>query len=291
MTKPERPRQRVAERSTSKVPLTFYRQGDSQPASDSPFRNKERPSPGKIQRFFAGLLDGIIILALVAGLIYSLFINSTPKIVLSNGSYNYHSTITYKEAAQKYLNSLKNRNKITFDQQGVVDSMQKQFPEIAAAYIELPVFAQTPVVHLSISKPSLLLNNNGKHLIVTEEGYAVFEPASFNTKNLTTVEDQSGFNAEAGKQVISSSSVKFIDELLKQLKHANIQLGQLILPPKAQELDLRAKDRPYYVKVYLGGDVLQQAGQFIAARHQFEKDNTQPSEYLDVRVPGKIYYK
>jgi hypothetical protein len=36
---------------------------------------------------------------------------------------------------------------------------------------------------------------------------------------------------------------------------------------------------------------MQQAGQFLATRNQFNDTNTQPAEYLDVRVPGKVFYK
>jgi hypothetical protein len=70
-----------------------------------------------------------------------------------------------------------------------------------------------------------------------------------------------------------------------------VSVSSLTLPKTAQELDLRTKDRPYYVKFYLGGDALLQAGQFLATRRQFDTSNTQPAEYLDVRVEGKIFYK
>jgi hypothetical protein len=108
---------------------------------------------------------------------------------------------------------------------------------------------------------------------------------------LTEVTDQSGFSANAGQQVMSADSVKFVNALVAQLKHANVPISEIILPPLAQELNLKISDRPYYVKFYLGGDVLQQTGQFLATRKQFSQTNTQPAEYLDVRVPGKIFYK
>jgi hypothetical protein len=63
------------------------------------------------------------------------------------------------------------------------------------------------------------------------------------------------------------------------------------LPPKAQELDLRASDQSYYVKFYLGGDAMIQTGQYLAARQKFAQTKQQPGEYLDVRVSGKIFYK
>jgi hypothetical protein len=289
MTKPDRPRQPASRRLNPKVPLTFYRSGDAQSSSDSPFKVKEKPAPSKFKRFFTDFFDVLLIIGLLAGLFYSLTIKPTPKIVLN--SEVYHSSSTYKQAAQEYLSSIKNRNKVTFDDQSVIDSMQRQFPEIASSYVELPVFAQSPIVHLNISQPSLILTSNNNSLVVTADGFAVNEAGKFSGQKLPVVQDQSGFNPQAGKQVMSASSVKFISNLLVELKHANVQVSQLFLPPKAQELDMRTVDQPYYVKFYMGGDVLQQSGQFLAARHQFQKDDTKPAEYLDVRVAGKVYFK
>jgi hypothetical protein len=289
MPKEERPRQRANQRTSSKVPLTFYRSGDSQSPPSSPFKDKSVPQPSMLKRFFTGLLDILLIVILLACLIYSLFIKPTPKVIVN--SELYHSKSTYKDAAHRYLSAVKNRNKITFDDKSIVNSMQNQFPEISAAYVELPVFAQTPIIHLNVSNPVLILKNNEKSYAVTTQGVAVNGSGHFDSKHLTVVEDQSGFSTKAGQQVMSTASVKFIEDLLKQLERANVKVSGLILPPKAQELDLRTIDKSYYVKFYLGGDVLQQTGQFLAARQQFDKDGTQPSEYLDVRVPGKIYFK
>jgi cell division septal protein FtsQ len=58
-----------------------------------------------------------------------------------------------------------------------------------------------------------------------------------------------------------------------------------------KEYLIDASGRPYFVKFYLGGDSAVQIGQFLAARHQFDQKNSQPTEYLDVRVGGKVFYK
>jgi hypothetical protein len=290
MAKQDRPRQRVSQRTTSKVPMTFYRAGDSSASTESPFKQKELPIPSRVSRFFARMLDGVLILVLTAVLLYSLFVNDNPKVVLN--SEVYHSADTYQDAAKKILGSLKNRNKVTLNEHSIVNSMQRQFPEISSAYVELPIMSETPVIHLSIARPSFVLSNNGSSYIVSSDGVAIASSGQITgTKSLAVVMDQSGFDAHAGEQVMSAASVKFVNDLIVQLKHANVPISQIILPPLAQELDLKTADKPYYVKFYLGGDVMQQAGQFLATRKQFNDTNTQPAEYLDVRVPGKVFYK
>jgi cell division septal protein FtsQ len=285
------PRYRSSNRDKAKTPLTFYRSADPKIETQSPFRNKvAAEQTSKIGRFFAGFLEWIIFFGLIALLAYSLVIKPSSSIELNSQSYQQKQT--YQKEANKILSGLKYTNKITFDEQDVVNKMQKHFPEIASARVELPIFAQTPVIYLQISSPSFILTSSSGSYVVDSQGVAVAKTSDFNgAHNLLAVEDQSGFDAGVGKQVMSAGAVNFINTLANQSKHANVNISTLTLPKTAQELDLRTKDRPYYVKFYLGGDSLLQAGQFLATRHQFDTSNTQPAEYLDVRVPGKIFYK
>ncbi|MGH7156635.1 MAG: hypothetical protein ACREGG_00760, partial [Candidatus Saccharimonadales bacterium] len=86
-------------------------------------------------------------------------------------------------------------------------------------------------------------------------------------------------------------SVGFINTVIAECKHSKVPISSLVLPTTPQELDLHTADQPYYVKFYLGGDVLNEAGQFLAARNHFAQTKQSPSQYLDVRVQGKIFYK
>jgi hypothetical protein len=290
----ERERQskfRGEQQSKSKTPLTFYRSAGAKTDSRSPFRTKEAESkPGKIRSFFAGFLDAVVVFALFALLAYSLVVRPSARVELN--SQLFHKQRVYEAYAGKILGDFSYSNKITFSEQNLVTRMQKQFPEIASARVELPILAQTPVIHLRVASPSFILKSGGQSYIVDSEGAAVAKSSDFpSVQNLLEVDDQSGFPSTVGKQVMSADSVRFIKTLEAQSKHANVKLGALTLPKTAQELELRTVDRPYYVKFYLGGNVLQQAGQFLAARHQFDASSTQPAEYLDVRVPGKIFYK
>jgi cell division septal protein FtsQ len=275
----------------AKTPLTFYRSADPDFEPQSPFKGRNSESaPGKVALFFYTFIEWVVFLSLVALLAYSLVIRPVSKVEVS--SELFHQKSAYQDAANKILKGVKYSNKITFDEQGVISKMQKQFPEIASARIELPIFAQTPKVHLQIGKPSFVLNSNNQSYIIDSAGVAVAKASDFPSLHDTlTVEDQSGFNAVLGQQVMSEGAVKFIKTVERQSKHGNVSISTLVLPQTAQELDLHTPDKPYYVKFYLGGDALLQSGQFLASRHQFDATNSQPAEYLDVRIPGKIFFK
>ena len=270
------------------MPLNYYRSGPAE-AGASPFVRKVNKK-GLARKYFVRTLDVVVLIILLGGLIYSLFVNSTPQIRLNDTTY--HPASVYQAAAAKELGALKNRNKITLNESGVISSLQQQFPEIASASLELPLFSETPIIHLTVAKPSFFLASGGSDYIVDSQGVATAVARSLpQIKNLTTLTDQSGFGAEPGQQVLSAQSVAFINNVLGQTARSKIPVKSLVLPPQADEMDMYTSDRSYYVKFYLNGDPLLQSGQFLAARHNFDQTAAQPSQYLDVRVPGKIFYK
>jgi hypothetical protein len=272
---------------TPKRPLTYYR---SPAKSDqSPFE-KRQIKPSKVRKIFTSLLNIIIILAALIGLAYSLMVKPTASLSLNASPY--HSRLDYEQAVSDQLRHLRNRNKVTFDKASINQSIIKQFPEISNVSIELPVFSQTPHFSINVAGPSLFLNNETGSYILDKNGVAVSRSEDLpKVKNLTSIEDHSNFPIHIGEQVFSTNQVEFIRQLSSQCQRAKVPIKSLSLPAKVQELDLRTSDQAYYIKLFFGEDVLPQVGQYLAARHQFDRTSTQPTEYLDVRVAGKIFYK
>lgn len=265
--------------------LTYY--SARQAPADSPF---EKTSRSPKRRLFSKAIDFLIVAAVLAAIAYSLIVSPNPKIELD--SEVYHPISAYRQAATAALGSFHNRNKLTFNDKDLILNLQRQFPEISNASVDLSLFGETPKLKLTIAAPSFFINSQGVNYVVDSEGVAVDRSTALpRIKNLPIIIDQTGFNSRAGTRVLSAQAVRFINVVINQTKHAKIPIASMTLPALAQELDLRTSDRGYFVKLYLGGDPLVQTGQFLAARHQFDQTNNQPSQYLDVRVPGKIYFK
>lgn len=264
---------------------TYYR-SEPKPA-DSPFVKKTPKHPAR--KFFLGFLDAIVLAGLLAVFFYALALKPDPTIEAND--FSYHSRAVYSAAASAQFSRFKNRNKITFDETAVAKSLRTKFPEITAIQVELPFFSEQPVLHLAISKPDFVLNSPDSSLVVDSEGVAVAPVTDVSVKGLPVINDSSGYVAKAGSQVLSSDSAAFINTLIAQCRHAKVPISSLTLPAAPQELQLRTKDAAYYVKFYLGGDPMQETGQYLAARAHFIQTHQPPSEYLDVRVPGKIFYK
>jgi hypothetical protein len=279
-------RKRLAQ-NRPRTPMTAYYRGKTPPDDTSPFIKKTPKR--RWRRYVYGLMDIILIAIIVSLLIYSLVIQPSPRIMAND--YAFHSREDYRAAAAQQLTKFNNRNKITFDQSNLEKALKNQFPEIREVQVELPLFSERPTINLAIDQPSLFLNSRGVTYVVDASGRAVAKSANLpDVKDLPTINDASGFRVAPGQAVLSADSVSFIKTLIAQSRLAKVVISSFELPPVAQELDLKVKDQPYYVKFYLGGDALVQAGQYLAARQHFNGQD-QPAHYLDVRVPGKVFYK
>ena len=271
--------------------LSYYRSGP--PPAKSPFQRTPRP---KRRRYLTKALDWLVVLAVLGGIVYSLLLQPDPSIVLNSTAY--HPVEAYRDATAANLKSLKNRNKLTFDEDSLLSSLKQKFPEISDISVDLPLFGQVPTVHIGIAQPSLMLKsaagstNATERFIVDSKGTVVGSQSNFPAiKDLPLINDETGFGAQIGRSVLSLSDVNFILSVIAQAKKANIPIASLTLPKLAQELDLRTTDRSYFIKFYLAGDALAQSGQFLAARKHFDQTKKQPRQYLDVRVSGKVYFK
>lgn len=268
--------------------MTNYYSAAKGNAAPSPFRQRQPKTDRRAVIF--NIADVILLAILLITLVYSLLLRPNPQIKVDYSPY--HSATDYRSEIAPLFKGFKNSNKLTFDETSVVNAIQRKFPEVHSARIELPFFSEQPVVWLNISAPAFKLVNDQGSLLVDDQGTAVARSVEFpNIKNQIAVQDQTGFKVAAGQQVLSSDGVSLINIVIAQSKQAHVPIASLILPPRAQELDLKTSDQPYFVKFYLGGDGLTQMGQFLAARHQFAKTGKTPGQYLDVRVQGKIFYK
>ena len=266
-----------------------YYGGSPKAPPRSPFQ-KRPPLPKSPRQLLGRFADVLVLLAIIASLIFCLIVKPRPQTIVSSNAY--HPTAIYETAANKAFKALRNRTKLTLDERGIISALKRQFPEIDVIKIEVPIVSQIPTIRLSIATPTFNFSSHNNLYVVGSNGVvAGLSSQLAGASKLPSIIDQSDFAAAPGKQVLGTEAIAFINTVLAQCRRAGVKVQSLTLPAAAQELDLRAQNQPYFVKFYLGGDGLNQAGQYLAAKHKFDTEGPQPEQYLDVRVAGKIYYK
>lgn len=221
-------------------------------------------------------------------------LGTSPKIIVV-GSASVANTYTqadtvYAAAAQKILGgSIANRSKLTVDLNGTARALERQFPELQAVSLGVPLVGNRPVVYVQVARPSLVVQT-GSDLYALNKSGIVLAKVDSQPTDIPLIVDQSGNRPRPGKQFLPSSTVTFLQTVVFQLAQAHLDVSVFALPREAPyELDVRLDGKGYYLRFNLQADALTQSGAAIAALQHL--NGAEPATYLDVRVPGRVYYK
>ncbi len=228
---------------------------------------------------------------------YVLTLAATPKVIIFNQSKlpPFRAMDVYNAVAKELLgSSIVNKTKVTIDTSKLENSLKERFPELSNAVISLPIIGRRPVVKLEIAPAVLILRLGGQDYLISSSGRTILsadkaEPQTI--KELPLVEDESNLQTQPGQGVLANSEVEFIHQVIEQLRTKNLTISSLILPPLPSELHVHIKNTKYLVKFDMQGDARTQAGSFLAVKKRLDRQHKTPSQYIDVRVEGKAYYK
>lgn len=239
---------------------------------------------------------------LVVGIFISqMILVPNPKIVIltssgASGLFLQNTKVYQTEADKLFGQSLGNQNKLTLDASGISAKLKAMFPELSDVSVTFPLLGSQPVVYLQPSEPTFVLSANGESYVLDSSGRVLANAKSVTAQKiamLPVVIDQSGLQPNVGSTVLPTTEVSFIQTVLAQLQAKNIKVRQIVLPAAAFEADIYISGKPYFVKFNMQdtNGALQQAGSFIAVYQYLATKNITPSQYIDVRIDGRVYYK
>lgn len=145
----------------------------------------------------------------------------------------------------------------------------------------LALIMRTPVASWKIGDKSVYVDSTGQSF--THNYYAT--PA-------VEVDDQTGAATPGSSAIASSSMIRYIGQLIAALQaNGTGTVTKVVLPAgMIRELDVYLQGRGYRVKVQLDRDVAAQAADVKAALAYIDAHGG-ASQYVDVRVAGKAFYK
>jgi len=222
-----------------------------------------------------------------------------PKVVIvgdERGRIFLQDKSVYAQAVHRlFVSTPLNGNKVTINAAAITKELRRQYPELAGVSLSLPVFGHQPVVYLQPATPRLILSGqSGQSFVVDRAGRALLSTnrvGRLDDLKAPVVTDQSGLLMKAGETVIDSNSVAFISEVVGQLEAKGLVVSSLTLPQGTSELMVGISGAPYAVKFNIRGDAREGAGAFLAVKRHLDGQHIQPSQYVDVRVSGRAYYK
>lgn len=296
-------RRKQARQQSSEPPKKYgsYSYYDSYRANNNDSGITQRNAPPK--RTLLGKLKHVpsylAIILIISSLMYLLWLDTNPKINLNvepNSASLLQNNSVYQEAAQKILkNSIFNRSKLTINTNKIAADLEKQFPELSEVIINIPIAGHRLVFEIEPAKHALILESKTSNAyVIDEKGRAVVKAVDvvdIDKLDIPLVIDESNMTIEKGRSVLTKDEVKFIFDLYKQMKIAKKSIKTIKLPQIANEVHVSFTDKPYFVKFNIYSDLRTQVGAMLASEGKFSKDGQIPKSYIDVRVPGKVFYK
>lgn len=239
-----------------------------------------------------------VVVGIIMVILLVLIISLDRQPTINIDSQLYRNPAAYADGVSKALNGVNSLSKVTINRASVTANIKSRFPEVDQVKINMSIYSRKAKVSLKIAPPAFVLSGapgtfgekvryiiaaNGKIVGLTENYPKV-------KKDLPNLTNQSSYQIKLGDLVLGQGTSGFILTIYSQCLKNNIPIASFTLAKNSQEIDLRTKDKSYFVKFSLAGDAATQVGQFLAARSQLARSG-EPGQYLDVRVDGRIYYK
>ncbi|HSX43904.1 MAG TPA: hypothetical protein VLE69_01220 [Candidatus Saccharimonadales bacterium] len=258
-----------------------------------------RPQPkGSLKHHLRHIPTYFAIVLIAASLLYSLVLDNQPKVLLGRSVTSnslLRSQAVYQAGIAKLLShSIFNRTKLTINTVSIEKQIRQMFPEIQNATVSLPIIGHRPIIGLDPADPTLVIKTQSGSFIIDNTGRAlikidnVAKPAQ---PNLPVIQDNSGLTIGQGDIALPKEDVAFITTVIEQLSAKNIKIQIMQLPAIANELRVTIAGYNYYIKFNLSGDARLQSGTFLAVKDDLKSKHITPTEYIDVRVNERAFYK
>jgi hypothetical protein len=263
-------------------------------ASQSKADTRRKSTP-----WWVGYMPSLVALGfvLVAGL-YLTTLSTDARIQLTAGGNQpavVQETSVYEKAAQEELErSLFSRSKLTINTDSIARALRARFPELGDVVVAVPLISRKPIITIQPSTPALILSGQGGTYVIDTNGKPVLKASSLISSvkdSLPVVSDDSGTAMELGQQLLTTDLVSFIGKVDLYLKAKKVPVENYSLPALANELHVRMQGQGYYVKFNTESDVRVQVGTYLALSEKLQTDGTVPTEYMDVRVEERAYFK
>lgn len=239
----------------------------------------------------------LAVLMFVCAFLYVLSLSSDPRVVVEQqpGIIQRDAAVYESEVRTLWNKSFRNRSKLTTDTVSTRKAILDQYRELGNVRIQLPLVGRRATIVLVPEVPVLQIQAQNGLFYVDATGKALIDTSYVKqVDTVPTVLDDSILTVDPGKPVLSQAQTTYIVELFSELAATNLKVDSVTLSNQsANQLDVRLTGQKYFIKFQMDSDsdVRQAVGAYLVVRKKFESEGQGPSEYIDVRIPEKVFYK
>lgn len=242
------------------------------------------------RRLFAALAIVAAIVGVLMWLIWQSIVTVNIKAVA--GASQPLRSQQYTSAIQGYFTShFFERNRVTVDTAALTAHMQQEFPEIKQIALNP---AHTGVgeatFDVTMRQPVVSWQTGATRLFVDKTGVS-FEHNYYANPTVQVV-DETGIQAVNNHILASNRFLSFIGLVIGHLESQGYTASKVVLPVETtHQLLVSIESVPFPVKVSTDRSAADQAEDAARALNYLGTKGIKVTEYLDVRVSGRAYYK
>lgn len=248
--------------------------------------------PGKRKFSFKQLIRPAIYLAIFLILAYAVAASSLLRIknVIVEGAI----TVSPEEVRHQVENIISGspltQNIIFTPTSHIASSLKKDNYQIASVEVERIPF-NTLKVKIKEQKPIILWQTGSNTYILSENGHGYDGEVTDKLKReLPLVVDTTNLPVKKGEKVTSETFVKFVKKLSEELPKKDIKYSQIQVGETTTELYVKTNDG-YLIRFDTSRELNPQLNDLMAVLNLMKSQGKKASEYVDVRINGRAFYK
>jgi cell division septal protein FtsQ len=201
------------------------------------------------------------------------------------------SADSVRQQTQDVLTSSPLTQNILFVPTGKIsDELKKQNYQIAEADVSRSGF-NSITVKITEQKPSILWLSGNTLSIIGANGHAYDgEITDVMKQRLVTVVDTTNLPVKKGEKVVTQEFVDFVNTMHTGLPGKGITVKQYQIGDSTTELRATT-EAGYYILFDTTRPAEEQLQDLSAVLAQMKKQNKKATEYIDLRINGKVFYK
>lgn len=238
------------------------------------------------------LIRPAVIIFALALMVYAVVASSLFRInkIQVEGAVTVSSDSVQNQAHNVITSSPLTQNIIFVSTGKIADELKKQNYQIAEADVRRSGL-NSIIIKITEQKPSILWSSGNTLSIIGANGHAYDgEITDLMKQKLVTVVDTTNLPVKKGEKVVSQEFVDFVNALHEQLPNKGIAVTQYQIGDTTTELVVKTQ-QGYFIRFDTTRSVEQQLQDLSAVLGQMKKTGKKPTEYIDLRINGKVFYK
>jgi len=203
-----------------------------------------------------------------------------------------NSTISQEaisQAADEYLRTNPvQRNVLFLNTKDMAQAVKTQEPTLASVKV-----SRTLLLGLNVqvveSQPSLVWQTGDQAWLIAEDG-RVLRQAKAGEGTFGRIIDTAQLTVKVGDKVADKQFVIFAREFISLAGKKGVDIESSAIGATTRELNIRLKNG-IVIRTDTARGAAEQVEAYLATIATAQQQNKKPTEYVDVRIPGKAFYK